>query len=72
MSEPEVAPVPARKADLTLHLDDDVELDAPATKKMLEGSEILKLMEQYYTFGINESFSIPVESIIPAPARLCY
>lgn len=29
-------------------------------------------MEKYYTFGIDEIFSIPVTCIYAAPARLCY
>ncbi|CAM6093905.1 unnamed protein product [Calypogeia fissa] len=38
----------------------------------MEGREVLQMMEKYYTFGIKSIFQIPVELILPAPARLCY
>ncbi|CAM6104212.1 unnamed protein product [Calypogeia fissa] len=57
---------------LVVHLSDDEDIEAPKETKIMEGREVLQIMEKYYTFGIKTLFSIPVECILPAPARLCY
>lgn len=58
---------------VVLHLSDDEENPkAPEEKKVLQGRDVIKQMEKYYTFGIDEIFSIPTRSIFAPPARLCY
>ncbi|CAM6086388.1 unnamed protein product [Calypogeia fissa] len=63
---------PASTERLVVHLSDDESIEAPEEAKIMEGREVLQMMEKYYTFGIKSLFSIPVELILPAPARLCY
>ncbi|CAM6122435.1 unnamed protein product [Calypogeia fissa] len=66
------AKTPASNAAIVVHLSDDKDIEMPEESMVLEGREVLQLMEKYYTFGINSIFYIPVELILPAPARLCY
>ncbi|CAM6101744.1 unnamed protein product [Calypogeia fissa] len=66
------AKTPASNAAIVVHLSDDEDIEMPEESMVLEGREVLQLMEKYYTFGINSIFHFPVELILPAPARLCY
>ncbi|CAM6115583.1 unnamed protein product [Calypogeia fissa] len=63
---------PASSGRLVVHLSDDEDIEAPEETKIMEGREVLQMMEKYYTFGMKSIFQIPVELILPAPARLCY
>lgn len=62
--------------DMIFHPSDDEEdtkdTRAPEEKKILEGHDVIKQLEKYYTLGMDEIFSILVTSIFSAPARLCY
>lgn len=60
-------------ADFASHSSNDEENPKePEEKKVLEGRDVIKQMEKYYTFGIDEIFSIRVTSIFSGPARLRY
>ncbi|CAM6091065.1 unnamed protein product [Calypogeia fissa] len=63
---------PASSRRLVVHLSDDEDIEAPKETKIMEGREVLRMMEKYYTYGIKSIFHILVELILPTPARLCY
>lgn len=52
--------------------EDEEDRKGPEEKKVLEGREVIKQMEKYYTYGIDEIFSILVTSIFSPPSKLCY
>jgi hypothetical protein len=65
--------VQAKSASLTLHPEDAIRpADVPKNSNVKESRELLKQMENYYIFGSDSIFDIPVDCICPPPATLVY
>lgn len=59
--------------NIVLHPEDDsCPQDAPEESDVLKGQEVLKNIEEYYTFGITDIFEVPIESILPPSAVFVY